>query len=131
MTREASEPLLREAYARTLEELATMTRPKGGVVVLRDLPRTDFRPPDCLLENPEDLPACDFDGMRKNPPGFDLVAARRVAGTRLVDLSETVCPAGRCSSARNGMVIYRDATHISATYAETLADLLGQKLGLP
>ncbi len=131
MSREASEPLLREAYARTLEVLAGMTRPKGGVFLLRDLPRSSFRPPDCLLENPDDLPACDFKGLRKNPPGFDLVAARKVPGVKLIDLSGTVCPGGRCNSARDGMVIYRDATHISATYAETLTDLLGREIALP
>jgi hypothetical protein len=29
------------------------------------------------------------------------------------------------------MVIYRDATHISATYAETLTDLLGEQMDIP
>lgn len=58
---------------------------RGAVIVIRDLLRSDFRPPDCLLEHPEDLPACDFDGYRKNPPGFDLAAARQVKGVKLVD----------------------------------------------
>ncbi|MCB0870495.1 MAG: hypothetical protein KDB52_06650 [Solirubrobacterales bacterium] len=130
--REESEPILREAFARTLGQLgrATGNRP-GSVVVLRDLPRSEFRPPDCLLENPENLAACDFRGFRKNPPGFDLVAARRTPGVRLVDLSATVCPGGICNSARNGMVIYRDTTHISATYAETLTDLIGEQIDGP
>ncbi len=129
LTREASEPLLRQAYARTLRKLSGFTgQREGRVVVIRDLPRATFRPPDCLLAHPEDLPACDFKGFRKNPPGFDLAAAEQVPEVRLVDPSEVVCPAGECNSARDGMVIYRDATHLSATYAETLAGWLGEQL---
>lgn len=129
MTREASEPLLRNAFARTLNRLQAATGGQSGrVVVIRDLPRSTFRPPDCLLENPEDLSACDFEGTRKNPPGFDLVASRKIPGVKLLDLSGAVCPQGKCSSARDGMVVYRDATHLSATYAETLTDLIGRLL---
>lgn len=130
LDRRASEPLLHAGYAKTLRQLerATGDRP-GGVVVLRDLPRATFRPPDCLLENPEDFAACDFRGTRKNPPGFDFTAANQVKGVKLVDISESVCPGGTCNAARDGMVIYRDATHISATYAATLADLLGEEIG--
>mgnify|MGYP007089154189 FL=1 len=132
LTRGESEPLLREAFVRTLKRLSGLTGARrGGVVVLRDLPRSGFRPPDCLIEHPGDLAACDFKGFRKNPPGFDLVAARKVRGVDLVDLSEVVCPAGICSSARDGMVIYRDATHISATFAETLSGFLGDRIKEP
>ena len=130
LTREASEPLLRAAYAGALRRLegATGNRP-GGVVVIRDLPRSRFRPPDCLLRHPDDLSACDFRGYRKNPPGFDIAAAHEVDGVKLIDLSETVCPEGVCSSARDGMVVYRDTTHLSATYSLTLTDLLGEQVG--
>lgn len=98
-------------------------------MVIRDLPRASFRPPDCLLENPDDLAACDFRGFRKNAPGFDLAAARQVGGVRLVDLSDIVCPGGICSSAHNDMVVYRDMTHLSATYAATLTDWFGEQVG--
>jgi hypothetical protein len=132
LSRKASEPLLREAWARTLRRLGEMTgnRP-GGVVVIRDLPRSARRPPDCLEAHPDDLARCDFKGFRKNPPGFDLEAARQVDGVRLVDLSAVVCPGGICPAIRDGMVTYRDTTHLSATYAATLAGLLGQRIGSP
>lgn len=129
LTRKDSEPRLRDAYTRTLERLAAATgKRRGGVVVLRNLPRSSFRPPDCLIKHPDDLTACDFRGFRKNPPGFDVAATRRVAGARLIDLSDRVCPGGICPSARDGMVIFRDATHLSAIYVATLADDLEQRV---
>jgi len=132
LTREASEPLLRQGYARTLRRLERATGDiHGRVVLLRDLLRADFRPPDCLLDHPDDLSACDFEGFRKNPPGFDLAAARQVDGVKVVDPSEVVCPARHCNAARDGIVVYRDTTHISATYAATLARWLGEQVDSP
>lgn len=132
LTRKQSEPLLRAAWARTLRRLEKITgnRP-GGVVVIRDLPRSSHRPPDCLQAHPDDLASCDFEGFRKNPPGFDLEAARQVEGVKLIDPSGLVCPGGICPATRNGMVTYRDTTHLSATYAATLAGWLGQRIGSP
>lgn len=130
LSREESEPLLRSAYARTLKKLRGYTEGgTGQVVMIRDLPRWSSPPPDCLVEHEDDPQACDFKGFRKNAPGFDLVAARRVDGVTVLDLSDIVCPAGICNATRNGMVVYRDTTHLSATFATTLADYLGRQIG--
>ncbi|MBN8866019.1 MAG: hypothetical protein J0H98_00550 [Solirubrobacterales bacterium] len=128
--RAASEPILRDAFAATLRHMRRLTRDGSGeVVVLRDLPRSKRRPPDCLLEHPEALTECDFEPFRKNPPGFDLVAARGVDGVKLIDLEDVVCRGGLCPASRDGMVVYRDTAHLSATYAVTLAGLLGRRIG--
>lgn len=132
LSRDASEPLLREAYARTLRKLTRITGKRdGAVVVIRDLPRAKDPPPDCLQAHPDEIASCDFNGFRKNGPGFDQAAARMVRGVKLIDLSETVCPGGACPATRDGIVVYRDTAHLSATYAETLADLLGEQVGSP
>lgn len=126
LTREASEPRLRSAYARTLRTLRRYTAGgKGQVVVMRDLPRSSSPPPNCLIEHEDDPQACDFKGFRKHPPGFDLIAGGRVDGVTVIDLSDVVCPAGICNATRDGMVVYRDVTHLSATYAASLAGYLG------
>lgn len=132
LSRKASEPLLRRAWSRTLRQLEQVTgNRRGGVVVIRDLPRSVVPTPDCLQAHADDLARCDFKGFRKNPPGFDLEAARQVDGVKLVDPSERVCPGGICPAIRDGMVTYRDTTHLSATYAATLADWLGERIGSP
>ena len=58
-----------------------------------------------------------------------LVAAREVQGVRLVDPGPVVCPGGTCPAARDGMVVFRDTAHLSATYALTLADWLEERIG--
>ena len=132
LSRRESEPGLRLAYERTLRQLEKATGDReGGVVVIRDLPRSRQRPPDCLIEHPDDLASCDFQGFRKNAPGFDLVAARKVKGVKLLDLADLVCPGGICPATRDNMIVFRDTAHLTATYAETLADWLGEQVGSP
>jgi len=132
LSREDSGDLLREAYSRTLRRLAGYTgRRPGSVIVIRDLPRAEAPPPDCLVRNPGDPGECDFEGARRDPPGFDLESAREVEGARLVDPGPVVCPGGRCPAVRDGMVVFRDTAHLSATYALTLTDWLGERIGMP
>lgn len=130
LSRDESGDLLREAYSRTLAKLSDMTgnRP-GGVIVLRDFPRAEEPPPDCLVRHPERPERCAFTGTRKDPPGFDLESARETDGVRLIDPGPVVCPGGSCPAARDGIVVFRDTAHLSATYALTLADWLEEQIG--
>jgi hypothetical protein len=130
LSREESGDLLREAYTRTLDRLAEITgRRAGSVVVIRDLPRAEHPPPDCLARNRDRPETCDFEGVRRDPPGFDLEAAHDVRGARLVDPGPEVCPGDRCPAVRDGKVVYRDTAHLSATYAVTLTDWLEEQIG--
>lgn len=44
------------------------------------------------------------------------------ANVELLDLNALVCPDGRCDAERGSTIIYRDGTHLSATFVATLAD---------
>ena len=125
-----STPTLVDAYARTLNRLVSATgdRP-GGVLVIRDFPRADDPPPECLVKHPEEMEVCDFKGFRRNPPGFDVEAVRLVRKARLADPATVVCPTGTCPATTNGMVVFRDTAHLTATYAATLAGWLGEQIG--
>lgn len=48
-------------------------------------------------------------------------------GARLLDFSEVLCPGGSCSSvAEDGMIRYRDGTHITVVQAEALTPLFDE-----
>jgi hypothetical protein len=49
---------------------------------------------------------------------------------RFIDMNDRVCPAGaaRCATERDGMVLYSDDDHLSATFARSLAGVLGERL---
>jgi hypothetical protein len=46
----------------------------------------------------------------------------------VVNLNEFICPRGTCSAAIGGVVVWRDAHHITNTYGETLIPFFEEKM---
>jgi hypothetical protein len=57
-------------------------------------------------------------------------AANRFKNVSAVDMNDTVCPEGQCKAERQGMVVFRDAQHLTATFARSLGTALGKNLQL-
>jgi len=106
------------------------------VVVLSDGPRAPADVPTCLSEHVGDPAACSF--PRRGHTALDEPlsiaehrAARRLDGIRFVDPTDILCPAGvRCPVVTgDGIIIYRDDSHMTATFSAGRADELGNLLG--
>jgi peptidoglycan/LPS O-acetylase OafA/YrhL len=118
---------LRRTYLR-------LTRLGVPVVVLRDVPWSPFDVPACLSRREAGLPFatdCHF-----TPDRAFMATARRAQdraarglSVRFVDMGDRICPpTGRCATARDGMILYTDDDHISATFSRSLAPVLGERL---
>jgi peptidoglycan/LPS O-acetylase OafA/YrhL len=103
------------------------------VVVIRDVPLVPFDVPSCLSRRAAQLPLatdCTFSPDRV----FQTVAhrAQDVAafglGVRFVDMNDHVCTNDPCATMRNGMVLYTDDDHITATFAHSLGGVLGERI---
>ncbi len=57
--------------------------------------------------------------------------ASHLRGVRVVDLSDVICAGGVCAPEQDGMVVYRDADHLTAHYVASLAPALAGRLGVP
>ncbi|MDQ2796171.1 MAG: acyltransferase, partial [Actinomycetota bacterium] len=82
----------------------------------------------CLAEHVNDHAACD--GTPRSWHQFDPLyeAARVNPNVVTVPTERFFCTASTCPSAIGGVVAYFDATHITATYAKTLAPFLEPSL---
>ena len=40
------------------------------------------------------------------------------------DMSDIICPNGICTGLLNGLVMYRDSDHLTASFVQTLEDTL-------
>ncbi|MFB9314669.1 SGNH hydrolase domain-containing protein [Nocardioides plantarum] len=131
------------------------------VAVISDTPkpvvrRQAFDVPTCLREHRDDLAACAFDraagiaasgrdvqvrGVRA-AGGVDVspallgrdVPAGRSADLAWIDPVRLVCPGTTCQPNDGDVLVYRDGSHLSRTYVETLTWRLGRvmtALGLP
>ena len=113
-----------EAIGRSLEKLP------GIVLLMLDNPRVDYDIPACLAAHVKDIRPC---AIQRDPAFSDSFAVRepiasRVSGAPLLDLISSICPAMPCQMARNGMILYRDNHHLTATFSTSLAPALGKAL---
>lgn len=97
------------------------------IVALQDAPQ----PPggdsvaDCVSAHPEAPNACSFkrsDSLEDTGANQALAAAaKNVGGIRTVKPTGLFCTLEECPAVIGSVLVYRDANHVSATYAKTLA----------
>ena len=98
----------------------------GRPLLMIDTFRTSTDIPGCIAANPADVRPCAISrevGMTRYFGIRERIAAS-VAGAGVVDLISSVCPAMPCQVVRDGMIVYRDNHHLTATFAATLAPAL-------
>ena len=123
-------PKLREGMAEAIGDL----RSQGtDVVVLADTPRPKDEVYACVEEHREDFAQCDFPAAGTGRAGNGTSALRAVARAEdlpFVDLNEWICPPGRdtCPAVVGGTLVYRQGSHITASYIRSLTPMLYRAL---
>lgn len=120
------EELRGEAGAAAMEAgyLATLRRiHRAGLptVVIRDTPVSSSDVPSCVSEDLQDLSACAFRRVADRNTEFDVRAASASPGTPLIDITPEICPDDLCRAVIGNALVYRDKSHLTATFARTLA----------
>jgi peptidoglycan/LPS O-acetylase OafA/YrhL len=119
----ASIPLYRDGYAAVLK----VWRDAGiRTLVLRDTPAPGRSIPDCVAEAGGDYRRCDGTRQQWLPPTPEVDAVRSLQSplVTLVDLTDHICGPTTCAAVTGGVITYFDASHLTATYARTLAPYL-------
>lgn len=133
-----SEDTTYTAYGPAGEELSGRANAKaleaGDIATLRRIERSGLRPgghprhaesrtnePSCVSEHMHELRDCSFRDVQRWSHSFDLRAAERVPGTRLIDVNHEICPSGLCRAVIGNVIVFRDNQHLTATYDRTLS----------
>jgi hypothetical protein len=103
------------------------------LVTLLDNPQPINQPVyECVARHPRDLRACAFDkseGITLSGAPAQRKAAAAVPGVGVIDLTDTICPdADRCAPVIGNVLVYRQGTHITKTYAESAESVLASRL---
>jgi peptidoglycan/LPS O-acetylase OafA/YrhL len=119
--------LLERSWVTTLNALAGQGVP---IIYLRDTPYPGKDIPGCVSGAMDDPNSCAFPrgGSVTPDPVADLVAAHHVQQTYLVDFTDVLCPGEVCEVVRDGILLYRDNSHLTATASALLAPRLEQSL---
>jgi hypothetical protein len=102
-------------------------------VAIRGTPRTWFDVPGCLSRRAAKLPfahPCEYERARSL--SRDAIAAQNDAARGLhvafVDMNDQICSTPRCAVRWNGIVIFTDDNHLTATFSRSVAPILGARI---
>jgi peptidoglycan/LPS O-acetylase OafA/YrhL len=98
------------------------------VVALRDNPQMTETMLLCWNEAVLDASNCAGPRDEMLHPDYSQQAATDFAGAFALDLTDLYCDSQTCPSQRNGTYIYRNADHLSATYARVISGELYNRL---
>jgi peptidoglycan/LPS O-acetylase OafA/YrhL len=117
---------LRRTYAR-------LTGAGLPVVAIKGTPRTWFDVPACLSRRAADLPfaqECTYERSRSLARSAieAQTAAARGLPVRFVDMNDRICSAARCGVVRNGVIVFTDDNHLTASFTRSLAPVLGARI---
>ncbi|QCU77542.1 acyltransferase [Citricoccus sp. SGAir0253] len=106
------------------------------VRVLVDPPSPGFHMAECVERNSSVVARCDFPAREGGESGraAQEAALRLVPEAHPIDLEPWICPEGTCRAVIGDVLVYRDTSHLTATYSTTLAPALGDALratGIP
>jgi len=113
----------RQGLARTLRALPSSSR----AIVLQDTPYPAIEIPACLMAHMDSIAAC-VRPKTKVVHSAHAASEEQVAlanGSIFANLTDQICPVDRCPVILDEIVLYRDHSHISATYSRALAPSLG------
>jgi peptidoglycan/LPS O-acetylase OafA/YrhL len=113
--------------------LARLSASGAEVLVLRDTPfpeTTVADIPECVAAHRTRQEVCAAPRDVWLTPDPLAAAAAEVDGVAVADLSDAFCEAGRCHGVNGGVITYTDGSHLTATYARSLAPRVAEALRL-
>jgi peptidoglycan/LPS O-acetylase OafA/YrhL len=100
------------------------------VAVLADTPQTGMDVYACVSEHPDAQTLCTYErewGVARSGAEVQAAAAKE-AKVPFLDLTDWICPTAECAPVIGNVLVYRQGSHITKTYIETLAPRLEQAL---
>jgi peptidoglycan/LPS O-acetylase OafA/YrhL len=105
----------------------------GAKAIIVDTPISRYNVPTCLSSHRSDVRPCETDrafALGSNPGVMEKAAADALGAT-LIDMTPIICPSGpTCPVVVDGMIVYRDNQHMTATFAASMQATLWADLPL-
>lgn len=102
----------------------------SDLIILLDNPSPPLVVRDCVAENPDELRSCVFEVDGRDSSGGRAAQrqAARLGGYHVIDMTDVICPSEICLPVIGGVLVYRDGSHITASYISSMARELENRL---
>jgi hypothetical protein len=103
-----------------------VARIPGRTALIVDTPYAKRNVPSCLSSHQDDIDACAIPhqiAFTERLGDVEAVASK-ASGAGLIDLTARICIADPCPVVVNGLIVYRDESHLTATFSRSLAPAL-------
>jgi peptidoglycan/LPS O-acetylase OafA/YrhL len=121
--------------AATLKSMNTLRAASGAAVeLIQDVPVPAYDMPSCVAQHLNDVTACTFAASKAYsfPSRHrQLAADATAAGFRVIDPEAWICTTQRCPAVVGNILVYRDDTHLTATFSAWLAPYVMPLLSPP
>ena len=107
-----------------------LARLPGPTLLIVDTPYAGQDVPGCLSGHVRDIDACAIPhatAFTDHVGGVEQVGAE-ASGAGLIDLTSRICVEDPCPVVVNGLIVFRDAGHLTATFSRSLAPALGNAI---
>ena len=120
----------RNGLRRTYGRIAAAGIP---VVAVRGTPRTWFDVPSCLSRRNARLPGaqeCVYERARSLSQVAADAQTQAAQGLRVgfVDMNDRICSTAWCPVMRDGIVVFTDDNHLTATFSRSMATVFGERI---
>ncbi len=121
----------------TRKVLAALDADAKQIYIMRSTPTLPFDAPSCLaprswlyrvLSGPSHCTSPAYTTRSDNVHQWLQTAAAPFRNVRVIDMIGSVCPNGVCHAELDGMVVFRDEQHMTASFARSLAPDFGKRL---
>jgi peptidoglycan/LPS O-acetylase OafA/YrhL len=107
----------------------------SSIINILESPHPGFDVPTCLARaarNPfMSMSSCGFDAGGESMGGLHDIQRRatsRYTNVFNYNMTDSICPGGKCMPEMGGIVTYRDSNHLTASFSQSLAPALARQL---
>ena len=122
-------PVWTQAWASMAHRLGAMA---GHIAIVKDVPRPRVDVAACLAAHRSNATSCSpkqSDAMWAENMLTSLELAAHAPRTTLIDFDPQICPSDPCPVVTaDGLIMYRDQSHLTVTYTMRFAAQLGRRL---
>ena len=106
----------------------TLTDAGIPVVAIENNPNPSEEVYECVAGNLDTLSQCSFPDPGTGSALVQRAATDAVPGTKMLTMTDVICPGGMCPAVMGNVLVYRQGSHLTKTFIESTREIFEPRL---